>query len=187
MRLLIGVCADVDQHFIPVKHETWKRKMCLQDARKHTILCFWGLFFSEDVAADIWAAPNMTQQKCWLRKVRLHLFFVCTLCSIVHLCFQPMFLFADTTVLPVLRLASVLHLTKASSNLHTFTSVSYIIFTFRAFSMMFIMLFAECFKGRFLSLIPKFWCCGRAANAIYIPRAPVFWESGLKDTAFLHV
>lgn len=40
MRLLIGVCADVDQHFIPVKHETWKRKMCLQDARKHTILCF---------------------------------------------------------------------------------------------------------------------------------------------------
>lgn len=118
-------------------------------------------FFSEDVAADIWAAPNMTQQKCWLRKVRLHLFFVCTLCSIVHLCFQPMFLFADTTVLPVLRLANVLHLTKASSNLHTFTSVSYIIFTFRAFSMKFLMLFTECFKGTtcknswFLSLIPN--------------------------------
>lgn len=70
-------------------------------------------FFSGDVAADIWAAPNTIQQKCWLCKLRFQLLHVCTLCSIVHLCFQPMFLFADTTVLPVLRLANVLDPTDA--------------------------------------------------------------------------
>lgn len=70
--------------------ETWnveKKNVFIGRTQTHNTLLLRS-FFSEDVAADIWAASNMTQQKCWLRKVRLHLFFVCTLCSIVHLCFS---------------------------------------------------------------------------------------------------